>query len=154
MGSGRDKRKKAKGKVPGHGEEKTARKTELNQTKAERRTAKKIEVFLRFFGVCFCAHMESMERKPRPCSTKSHPQNAFCILSDNGMQGGEDDIDALLKQFELKDKKAKEIVVLSNADPPSARLFASFTPVPGAVKRIHPVQTFLHVGPHDYVIPV
>ena len=59
MGSGRDKRKKAKGKVPGHGEGKTARKTELNQTKAERRTAKKIEVFLRFFGVCFCAHMET-----------------------------------------------------------------------------------------------
>ena len=46
MGNGRDKRKKAKGKVPGHGDEKTARKTELNQTKAERRTAKKVEVSL------------------------------------------------------------------------------------------------------------
>ncbi|EIE25653.1 galactose oxidase [Coccomyxa subellipsoidea C-169] len=89
MGSGRDKRKKAKGKVPGHGDEKTARKTELNQTKAERRTARQIE-------------------------------------------GGEDDLDALLKQFELNDKKSKEIVVLSNAEPPSPRLFASFTPVPSA----------------------
>ena len=49
------------------------------------------------------------------------------------MQGGEDDLDALLKQFELKDKKANEIVVLSNAEPPSARLFASFTAVPGSV---------------------
>ncbi len=49
MGSGRDKRKKAKGKVPGHGDEKTARKTEINQTKAERRTAKKLEVML-FYG--------------------------------------------------------------------------------------------------------
>lgn len=49
------------------------------------------------------------------------------------MQGGEDDLDALLKQFELKDKKSKEIVVLSNAEPPLPRLFASFTPVPSAV---------------------
>ncbi|CAL8469827.1 g9369 [Coccomyxa elongata] len=92
MGSGRDKRKKAKGKVPGHGDEKTARKTEINQTKAERRTARKLE-------------------------------------------GGEDDLDALLKSFELQDKKAKEIIVVSNADPPSPRLFATFTPVPGPKDR-------------------
>ena len=49
------------------------------------------------------------------------------------LQGGEDDLDALLKNFELQDKKAKEIVVVSNTDPPTPRLFATFTPVPGPV---------------------
>ena len=49
------------------------------------------------------------------------------------MQGGEDDLDALLKRFQLQDKKAKEIEIQHNADPPSARLFANFTPIPGAV---------------------
>ena len=44
MGSGRDKRKKSKGKVPGQGELKTAKKTEKNDSKAERRAAKVIEV--------------------------------------------------------------------------------------------------------------
>ena len=44
MGSGRDKRKKARGKVPGQGEVKTAKKTEKNDSKAERRAAKVIEV--------------------------------------------------------------------------------------------------------------
>eukprot|EP00192_Tetraselmis_astigmatica_P005231 CAMPEP_0117671142 /NCGR_PEP_ID=MMETSP0804-20121206/13165_1 /TAXON_ID=1074897 /ORGANISM="Tetraselmis astigmatica, Strain CCMP880" /LENGTH=530 /DNA_ID=CAMNT_0005479561 /DNA_START=26 /DNA_END=1618 /DNA_ORIENTATION=+ len=37
MGSGRDKRKKAKGHVPGKGAEKTERKTEKNEKKAQRR---------------------------------------------------------------------------------------------------------------------
>ncbi len=49
MGSGRDKRKKSKGKVPGQGELKTAKKTEKNDTKAERRAAKAVEV--RNFGM-------------------------------------------------------------------------------------------------------
>ncbi len=40
----------------------------------------------------------------------------------------------MLKSFELQDKKAKEIIVVSNADPPSPRLFATFTPVPGPVQ--------------------
>ncbi len=44
MGSGRDKRKKSKGKVPGQGELKTAKKTEKNDSKAERRAAKAVEV--------------------------------------------------------------------------------------------------------------
>lgn len=41
MGSGRDKRKKAKGHVPGKGTEKTDRKTEQNAEKASRRLAAK-----------------------------------------------------------------------------------------------------------------
>ena len=44
MGSGRDKRKKTKGSKPGHGAEKTARKTEKNESKAVRRAEKKTEV--------------------------------------------------------------------------------------------------------------
>lgn len=41
MGSGRDKRKKAKGHTPGRGGEKTDRKTEKNEEKSTRRLAKK-----------------------------------------------------------------------------------------------------------------
>ena len=44
MGSGRDKRKKAKGAKAGHGAEKTARKTDLNEGKATRRAVKKTAV--------------------------------------------------------------------------------------------------------------
>lgn len=40
MGSGRDKRKKVKGKTPGAGAEKTAKKTVLNEQKAQRRALK------------------------------------------------------------------------------------------------------------------
>ena len=46
MGSGRDKRKKAKGKAPGQGEQKTTKKTEKNENKAERRAAKILEASL------------------------------------------------------------------------------------------------------------
>ena len=55
------------------------------------------------------------------------------------MQGGEDDLDALLKQFKLQDKKAKAVEVQHNIDQPSARLFASFTPIPGAVSADIPI---------------
>lgn len=41
MGSGRDKRKKNKGTVPGKGAIKTAKKTEKNAAKSERREARK-----------------------------------------------------------------------------------------------------------------
>ena len=54
------------------------------------------------------------------------------------MQGGEDDLDALLKRFQLQDRKAKEVEIQHNADPPSARLFANFTPIPGAVSSCYP----------------
>lgn len=41
MGSGRDKRKKAKGNVPGQGANKTASKTEKNEAKQQRRLERK-----------------------------------------------------------------------------------------------------------------
>lgn len=41
MGSGRDKRKKAKGNVPGQGADKTAKKTEKNEEKQQRRLERK-----------------------------------------------------------------------------------------------------------------
>lgn len=127
MGSGRDKRKKAKGKVPGHGEEKTARKTELNQTKAERRAAKQLEVGRKTHKGCKMPHVSAFFYTLVP--------DSCCPTSSCIMQGGEDDLDALLKQFEIQDRKAKEIVIVSNADSPTARLFASFTPVPGPVRK-------------------
>ena len=46
MGSGRDKRKKAKPKAPGAGAEKTTRKTEHNESKAVKRAAKAAKVNL------------------------------------------------------------------------------------------------------------
>ena len=44
MGSGRDKRKKAKPKAPGAGAEKTSRKTGKNEGKAVKRAAKAAKV--------------------------------------------------------------------------------------------------------------
>ena len=44
MGSGRDKRKKAKGGSSGQGGLKTAKKTEKNEEKAARRAEKRAEV--------------------------------------------------------------------------------------------------------------
>lgn len=44
MGSGRDKRKKAKPKAPGQGVEKTAKKTERNELRRETRVSKKAAV--------------------------------------------------------------------------------------------------------------
>lgn len=44
MGSGRDKRKKAKGSQAGQGGIKTAKKTEKNDAKANRRAEKRAEV--------------------------------------------------------------------------------------------------------------
>lgn len=44
MGSGRDKRRKAKGKKPGVGAQKTARKAELNDEKMQRRMERKAQV--------------------------------------------------------------------------------------------------------------
>ncbi len=71
MGSGRDKRKKAKGKVPGHGDEKTARKTELNQTKAERRTARQIEVTPSMFHTPMAPYNRTQQ--PVLCLANSRP---------------------------------------------------------------------------------
>jgi hypothetical protein len=48
MGSGRDKRKKAKGTVPGQGANKTASKTEKNEAKQQRRLERKAKVSLFF----------------------------------------------------------------------------------------------------------
>lgn len=44
MGSGRDKKKKSKGKKPGVGAQKTARKSELNEDKLQRRLERKAQV--------------------------------------------------------------------------------------------------------------
>ena len=143
MGSGRDKRKKSKGKTPGQGEQKTAKKTERNESKAERRAAKGIEV-----GVTQQSSFPSYHVPAPSGRLSSIPQKQD---SNKGIsnslwwrsytlfliQGGEDDLDALLKHFQLQDKKAKAIEIHKNADPPSARLFANFTPIHGAVSTLY-----------------
>ena len=51
MGSGRDKRKKAKPKKPGQGADKTTRKTEANEDKATRRSERRTKAGLRLSEV-------------------------------------------------------------------------------------------------------
>lgn len=48
-------------------------------------------------------------------------------------QGGDDDVDALLSQFNLEEKAKIAAQIRENADPPSARTYASFTPHPTSV---------------------
>ena len=45
------------------------------------------------------------------------------------MQGGEDDLDALLARFALDDAQKDAVEILENAACPSARVYASFTAV-------------------------
>ena len=65
MGSGRDKRKKAKGTQGGQGGVKTARKTEKNDAKATRRAEKRAEVIISPGSSCQSfQHMQSARDKP------------------------------------------------------------------------------------------
>lgn len=45
------------------------------------------------------------------------------------MQGGEDDLDALLAKFALEDKLQATPIAENSATAPSARVYSSFTPV-------------------------
>ena len=56
------------------------------------------------------------------------------------MQGGDDDVDALLSQFNLEEKAKNTAQVKENADPPSARVYASFTPHPTLVSLPFPTR--------------
>ena len=49
------------------------------------------------------------------------------------LQGGDDDVDALLNQFNLEEKAKSTAQIRENADPPSARVYASFTAHPTSV---------------------
>ena len=49
------------------------------------------------------------------------------------MQGGDDDVDALLSQFNLEEKAKNAAQIKENADPPSSRVYASFTAHPTSV---------------------
>ena len=45
-----------------------------------------------------------------------------------GMQDENEDLDALLEQFALDDEAKSTVQVIEDCSPPSARVFASFTP--------------------------
>ena len=45
------------------------------------------------------------------------------------LQGGEDDLEALLAKFALEDKLQSAVEVQDDTAPPSARVYSSFTPV-------------------------
>ena len=118
MGSGRDKRKK-KNKVPGAGAIKTAQHTERNAVKQERRIEKQAQVLrTRDKGLRESANSEFATREQ--------------VCRVPAVQGGEDDLDALLARFKLQDAVSTETQILECSRPPSPRLFATFTPVPAA----------------------
>ena len=143
MGSGRDKRKKQKGKTPGVGAEKTgkckllcwplwfvilisesppnrahaaASKTAHKQAK---RAAKACKVR--------CRHTYMPPVAPAQIDCSGHVHHL-------GMQDENEDLDALLEQFALDDEAKSTVQVIEDCNPPSARVFASFTPVPLAVR--------------------
>lgn len=119
MGGGRDKRKKAKPKQPGVGAEKTARKTQKNDTKAEQRALKKAQVLL---------DQESL-RRTSACAVVANAHGDIWVLItrvEPCVQGGDDDIDALLAAIKVQD--VKKVVIHEDCDPPSARSCACLVP--------------------------
>lgn len=60
------------------------------------------------------------------------------------MQGGEDDLDALLAQFKLQDQAANQITLKDNAKAPPARVHASFTPIGTSVSKLHQTIFAMH----------
>ena len=97
-------------KAPGAGVEKTLRHTERNEGKLERRINKKAAVRHRLWQLC--------------------PQAAGRAAEPLHVQGGEDDLDALLAKFKLEDERQSQVQVHELERPPPPRLFATFTPVP------------------------
>ena len=57
----------------------------------------------------------------------------MCGLPRSEVQGGDDDVDALLSQFNLEEQAKSAAQIRENADPPSARTYASFIPHPTTV---------------------
>ena len=50
------------------------------------------------------------------------------------LQGGEDDIDAVLAKFKLDDERHTRVEVKENCPAPSPRVYASFTPIPSQAR--------------------
>ena len=137
MGSGRDKRKKAKGHVPGKGAEKTERKTAKNEKKAQRRVenAAKVQIGMRSLHmaamgclVWLQANLFGYKNLLTPAQALKHKlaisaavNGSFMLVQD------EDDIDALLAQFKLDDQQKTKVTVTADVAPPSARVNGSFT---------------------------
>ena len=125
MGSGRDKRKKAKGHVPGQGAEKTAKKTEKNEGKAQRRTEKR-------------AQARPLLQTMHLYATDNCGWNIIVAMMElvwltewqTSLQGTDDDIDALLASFKLQDAAVASVRIEEDCPPPGPRICCSFTPLP------------------------
>lgn len=63
-----------------------------------------------------------------------------------GKQGGEDDLDALLANFQLQDQ-AKTRIELIEDGPPTARVHASWVPTNSQVYMRDPIYFLLHHCP-------
>ena len=65
------------------------------------------------------------------------------------MQGGEDDLDALLARFALDDAQKDAVEILENAACPSARVYASFTAV--TPDKVLPTrQSYIYIDTHRW----
>jgi hypothetical protein len=170
VGSGRDKRKKAKGgKTPGAGADKTVRKTEANDEKATRRLERKAKVRTLLWKArqgrggkrgassgnqalagAPCplpawpprrsarARAAALGCSPALCPTAQRPPPPHThppVLLLGWVQGGEDDIDALLAGFALEDKARRSVTVEEGCAPPTPRVYSSFVPIPSQARR-------------------
>ncbi len=61
------------------------------------------------------------------------------------LQGGDDDVDALLAQFALEEKAKNSADIREDVAPPSARVYASFTAHPTSV-RLTPLLLLMSVA--------
>lgn len=62
-----------------------------------------------------------------------HLSPPAALRTARALQGGEDDIDALLAAFKLKDERHSRVEVQEGCAAPSPRVYASFTPIPSQV---------------------
>lgn len=74
---------------------------------------------------CRHTYMPSVAPAQTACSSHVHQL---------GLQDENEDLDALLEQFALDDEAKSTVQVVEDCSPPSARVFASFTPNPLAVR--------------------
>jgi hypothetical protein len=61
---------------------------------------------------------------------------ALLVFTLSDLQGGDDDIEAVLAKFRLEDDALSRAEILTDVDPPSARVHSSFTATTSQVEYI------------------
>lgn len=84
---------------------------------------------------CNASSLQPVTCKPAPhppthtTTTATHSPRPQ-VLGPRYLQGGEDDIDALLAKFKLQDERHSAVSIKENCAAPSPRVYASLTPIP------------------------